>query len=136
MSRTLRFLMIGVAIATIGFLVWARPPGVAARDRAIEIFISTNGSACIGTADFFLNEGAVAQKIAEADPHAGWVEENLIFVGSLDEALASVKGEVIASDDSGTWVNDARQAPALLGLQKRTGGKNTGFVVPERYTAC
>lgn len=137
MSKHTRLFLVAAATTAIALLMFPQlAPAASARDRALDRFVELEGAACVGGADIMFDMNEIDRTISEAAPHAGWVVEDLIFVGSQDEAITSVGGSVLATEGSSSWVHAQRNAPRLLKLEPRTVGKIEAFVVRETFTVC
>jgi hypothetical protein len=129
--------LFAAAAATIGLVAVTQvAPAHSARERALDLFVEGSGAACVGGADIYLNLEQIDKRIAASLPNAGWIVDDLLFVGTLDQAIASMDGVLSASDQSAAWVQAQKDGPALMRLEQRVVEGVTAYVVRESYTVC
>ena len=111
-------------------------PAHSARDRALDEFVQQTGAACVGGADIYVNWEDIDQSIAASKPNAGWIIGDLVFVGSLDQAVVSVDGVVRASEQSAHWVHAQKNGPKLMKFEQHAVNGVDAFLVRETFVAC
>lgn len=137
MSKQPRIFLVVAATIALALVAFAQvAPAASARDQALDLFVKDVKAACVGAADVMFDMNEVDKSISTAQPHAGWVVEDLLFIGSLDEAVSSLDGSVSSADGSSYWVRATRDAPKLLRLERRSVGKVDAFMVRETFTVC
>lgn len=137
MKRNAPTLALALVMAvTIGIVALTQvAPARAARDVAMEQFSARVGD-CVSTASLGILMDVVDAEVANAKGRSGWIDEGVIFIGSIDRAAESVSGEVLASDADASWVFSDEGSKRLIGLRPRTVGGVQAFVVYEISRPC
>jgi hypothetical protein len=141
--------MKGSRIATIAFVVTvgivgaivalAQSPGpvLGAADRAEDALVQRAGSDCVVSENYQLAEEVVREKVKAADPGAGWVVQDRVYVGEASAAANSVSGDIVAVDDQSTWMlAGAGKVSKLYGLYRLSSTDKSAYVVTAISRPC
>jgi hypothetical protein len=122
--------------AVVGLATQAKP-ALGAFDRAMDALVERSGSDCTAGEDILVSADLVRDRISEAKSGAGWVVPDRLYVGAVAEAVQSLRGELVASDDSGSWVlTGAGKSSALYGLHPFKGADKPAYVVLDITRSC
>lgn len=91
---------------------------------------------CVSGADIDVAMDIVDQQVGAAPADAGWIEEGLLFVGSLEGLAASVDASFVARAGNEAWLLAERDGPRLLRVLERGSLLKPAFLVMETLRPC